>query len=77
MAQWWDGVELWIAGLPFVPQVVLTLGVLIPLAGLAAAGLDRLVGLAIGTGRSDGASSGGRDASNGVPDGGSTDKERR
>ncbi|WP_066904438.1 hypothetical protein [Millisia brevis] len=55
IAQWWDGVELWVAGLPFVPQVALTLGVLVPLAGLAAAGLDRLVGLAIGAGRDDAA----------------------
>ena len=54
IAQWWDGVELWVAGLPFVPQVALTLGVLVPLAALAAAGLDRLVGLALGAGRGDG-----------------------
>lgn len=47
IAQWWDGVELWVAGLPFVPQVALTLGVLVPLAAVAAAGLDRLVGLVI------------------------------
>lgn len=30
LASWWDGAELWVAGLPFIPQVVLVLAVMIP-----------------------------------------------
>ncbi|WP_305091876.1 hypothetical protein [Prescottella sp. R16] len=30
IASWWDGTELWVAGLPFVPQVILVLAVMIP-----------------------------------------------
>lgn len=47
LAHWWDGVELWVANLPFVPQVVLVLGVMIPLAAGAAVLLDRLVAAAM------------------------------
>ncbi|MFT4086229.1 MAG: hypothetical protein QM658_03590 [Gordonia sp. (in: high G+C Gram-positive bacteria)] len=33
---WWDAVEEWLTGLPFVPQLAVTLVVLIPLStGLA------------------------------------------
>jgi hypothetical protein len=41
--RWWDGVELWVAGQGFVPQVVLILAVAVPLAWLAAGALDRVV----------------------------------
>ncbi|WP_374700944.1 hypothetical protein [Rhodococcus globerulus] len=41
IAGWWDGVELWIAGLPFIPQVVLVLAVVVPLCAGLAIGLDR------------------------------------
>jgi hypothetical protein len=45
VARWWDGVELWATGLPFVAQVTLVLVVVAPLCALAARGLDRMVGL--------------------------------
>ncbi|MGC0363365.1 hypothetical protein ABH922_001349 [Rhodococcus sp. 27YEA15] len=41
IANWWDGFELWMAGLPFIPQVALMLVVLVPLCRLVAAVLDR------------------------------------
>lgn len=44
MARWWDGVELWTTGLPFLPQVVLVLVVVTPLCALAARGVDGAVG---------------------------------
>ena len=40
MATWWDGVELWIAGLPFVPQVAVVLSVVVPAAALTAYVVD-------------------------------------
>lgn len=40
-AGWWDGLELWVAGLPFVPQVVLVLLVAVPLCAGIAWLLDR------------------------------------
>lgn len=45
LARWWDGVELWATGLPFVAQVTLVLVVVAPVCALAARGLDRIVGL--------------------------------
>lgn len=44
IGRWWDGVELWIIGLPFIPQVLVVLIVSIPLAALVARVLDPLVG---------------------------------
>ncbi|MBB3039027.1 hypothetical protein [Hoyosella altamirensis] len=44
IARWWDGVELWIAGLPFVPQVVLVVAVMVPLCFVFATVLDRVMG---------------------------------
>lgn len=44
VASWWDGVELWATGLPFVAQVALVLAVVAPLCALAGRGLDRVVG---------------------------------
>ncbi|AWK72109.1 hypothetical protein CBI38_11480 [Rhodococcus oxybenzonivorans] len=41
MASWWDGFELWIAGLPFVPQVALVLLVMVPVCRGVAWLLDR------------------------------------
>ena len=41
MASWWDGFELWIAGLPFVPQVALVLLVMVPVCRGLAWLLDR------------------------------------
>lgn len=36
IASWWDGIELWITGLPFVPQSIVVLLVVVPAAfGLA------------------------------------------
>ena len=41
--RWWDGVELWVAGQGFLPQVVLILAVVVPLAWLTAGALDRVI----------------------------------
>lgn len=41
LANWWDGAELWIAGLPFIPQVILVLAVMIPVCFGIAWVLDR------------------------------------
>jgi hypothetical protein len=43
LANWWDGVEEWLTGLSFVPQLLVTLIVVIPLAVLIAAVLNVLV----------------------------------
>ncbi|RVW04850.1 hypothetical protein [Rhodococcus spongiicola] len=43
LASWWDGAELWIAGLPFIPQVILVLAVMIPLCFGIAWVLDRFL----------------------------------
>lgn len=43
LANWWDGTELWIAGLPFIPQVVLVLAVMIPVCFGIAWLLDRVL----------------------------------
>ncbi|CAM3585946.1 hypothetical protein [Smaragdicoccus niigatensis] len=43
VGEWWDSVELWIAGLPFIPQFVLVLAVLIPVGFGIAWLLDVLV----------------------------------
>ncbi|MEE4023320.1 hypothetical protein V1Y59_09555 [Gordonia sp. PKS22-38] len=40
---WWDGVEEWLTGLSFVPQLLVTLVVVIPLAVAVAALLNVLV----------------------------------
>lgn len=29
---WWDSVEEWLTGLPFIPQLLVTVAVLLPLA---------------------------------------------
>lgn len=43
IAGWWDGVEMWIANLPFVPQVVLMLAVMVPVSYVIATSLDRVI----------------------------------
>jgi len=43
LVDWWDGVELWVTQLAFPFQVVLAIGVLLPLCWFAAAGIDRIV----------------------------------
>ncbi|MDR2279763.1 MAG: hypothetical protein LBE07_02780 [Gordonia sp. (in: high G+C Gram-positive bacteria)] len=40
---WWDSVEEWLTGLPFVPQLVVTLIVVIPLATVIALAVNFLV----------------------------------
>lgn len=44
VATTWDGVELWLVGLPFAPQVAVTMLVVLPLAAVAAKVLDQAVG---------------------------------
>ncbi|WP_024793286.1 hypothetical protein [Tomitella biformata] len=43
LGNWWDSVELWVTGLPFVPQVVVVMVVLVPLA----AGIARLLDIVL------------------------------
>lgn len=43
IAGWWDALELWVVGLPFVPQVVLVVGVMIPVSYLIAKTMDRVL----------------------------------
>lgn len=43
IATWWDGVEEWLTGLPFVPQLLMTLVVVVPVALLVAVVLNLLV----------------------------------
>ncbi|KWX66286.1 hypothetical protein [Mycobacterium sp. NAZ190054] len=44
---WWDGVELWLSGLPFVAQTVVVMPVVLALAYVAAVTLDGLLGSGI------------------------------
>lgn len=41
---WWDGVELWLSGLPFVAQTLVVMPVVLALAYVAAVVLDGLLG---------------------------------
>lgn len=41
IAGWWDGFELWVAGLPFIPQFVVVLVGAVPVSFLLAYVLDR------------------------------------
>ena len=41
---WWDGVELWLSGLPFIAQTVVVMPVVLVLAYVAAVVLDGLLG---------------------------------
>lgn len=44
---WWDSVELWLSGLPFVLQALAVMPVVLALAHLTAAVLDALLGKGI------------------------------
>ncbi|OSC36781.1 hypothetical protein [Mycobacterium decipiens] len=44
---WWDGVELWLSGLPFALQALVVMPVVLGLAYLTAALLDALLGRGI------------------------------
>lgn len=41
---WWDGVELWLSGLPFVAQTLIVMPVVLALAAGAALLLDAVLG---------------------------------
>ena len=43
LSDWWNGVELWIAGLPFPFQFALVIVVLVPLCLVVAWLIDRIV----------------------------------
>lgn len=43
IAHWWDGAESWIANLPFIPQVAVMLGVMVPVCYAIATTLDRVI----------------------------------
>ncbi|UGT41807.1 hypothetical protein LTV02_38915 [Nocardia yamanashiensis] len=47
IAGWWDGVELWVAGLPFVPQFAVVLAAMVPVCFALAYLLDRTLRLAL------------------------------
>lgn len=47
IAGWWDGFELWVAGLPFIPQFVVVLVGAVPVSFLLAYLLDRGLRLAL------------------------------
>jgi membrane protein implicated in regulation of membrane protease activity len=44
---WWDGTELWLSGLAFVLQAMVVMPVVLVLAYITAALLDRLLGKGI------------------------------
>ncbi|GGK62718.1 hypothetical protein [Nocardia camponoti] len=41
IASWWDGFELWVAGLPFIPQFLVVLLGMVPVSFALAYLLDR------------------------------------
>ncbi|MGW0040463.1 hypothetical protein [Rhodococcus sp. NPDC003348] len=43
IASWWDGLELWVIGLPYVPQLLLVMAVAMP----AAYGVARIFDVAL------------------------------
>lgn len=45
LADWWDGVELWLAQAGFPVQFVLVMAVVVPLCLVAAWVLDKVVGI--------------------------------
>ncbi|MFI6867408.1 hypothetical protein [Nocardia sp. NPDC050406] len=47
IADWWDGVELWVAGLPFVPQFAVVLAAMVPVCFAIAYLLDRALRVAL------------------------------
>ncbi|WP_328601464.1 hypothetical protein [Nocardia terrae] len=47
IASWWDSVELWVAGLPFVPQFAVVLAAMVPVCLAIAYLLDRTLRVAL------------------------------
>ncbi|MFD6463662.1 hypothetical protein [Streptomyces roseolus] len=47
IAGWWDSFELWVAGLPFIPQFLVVLVGMVPISFALAYLLDRAVRLAM------------------------------
>ncbi|WP_194819110.1 hypothetical protein [Nocardia sp. XZ_19_385] len=47
IAGWWDSFELWVAGLPFIPQFLVVLVGMVPISFAIAYLLDRAVRLAM------------------------------
>ncbi len=43
IAGWWDGLELWVVGLPFIPQFIVVLAVMIPVSFAIAWVLERVL----------------------------------
>lgn len=43
IATWWDGIELWITALPFIPQSLVVMLVVVPVAFGLAVLLDRVL----------------------------------
>ncbi|MFI5716009.1 hypothetical protein [Nocardia sp. NPDC051750] len=48
IAGWWDGFELWVAGLPFIPQFLVVLVGMVPISFGIAYLIDRALSLAAG-----------------------------
>ncbi|MFD3429254.1 hypothetical protein ACFWVM_25635 [Nocardia fluminea] len=46
IAGWWDGFELWVAGLPFIPQFLVVLIGMVPISFAIAFLLDRTLRMA-------------------------------
>jgi hypothetical protein len=44
---WWDGVELWLSGLPFVLQTIIVMPIVLALAHVLVVVLDGLLGRGI------------------------------
>lgn len=44
---WWDGFELWLSGLPFVPQTLIVMPVVMGLAYALAVAIDAVLGAGI------------------------------
>lgn len=47
IARWWDGVELWVTGLAFVPQAIVVMLVVVPAAFGLARVFDRVLALVL------------------------------
>ncbi|MFX0579564.1 hypothetical protein [Nocardia nepalensis] len=47
IAGWWDGFELWVAGLPFIPQFVVVLVGMVPVSFAIAYVLDRVLRISL------------------------------
>lgn len=65
IADWWDGFEMWVAGLPFIPQFLVVLVGMVPISFAIAYLIDRglhVAGAALGRNETDED----RDTGNGV-----------